>query len=238
MIKKTCTTNIKGKSNKVSKPNDICVAILAAGVGVRIKSHEPRSLLKIRDRALIDYQIDAINGYFNTVDIVCVVGYDAQRVIKRVRDSARIVENQLFDSTNNSESLRLALNNTHSQGVLFVHGDLLFNSETLMLDYSKSFVVIDTKGQMEKKEVGLTLESNGNASIFSYGLECKWAQIAYITGKELRIAKQLFMKFETQHKKMLSFEILNKIIEQGGAFKCHEPEGMRILEIDKIRKNT
>lgn len=236
MIKKNYTTKIKGKSNKTEKPEDICVVILSAGVGSRIKSHEPRALLKIRDRTLLDHQINAINGYFNNPDIICVVGYDAQRVLKRVRNNARIVENQLFESTNNSESLRLALNNTHSQGVLFIHGDLLFNSETFMLDYSQSFVIIDTKGQMEKKEVGLTVENNGTASIFSYGLECKWAQIAFITGKELHIAKQIFLKFEQRHKKMLSFEVLNKIIENGGAFKCHEPEHMRILEIDNIRK--
>ena len=145
--------------------------------------------------------------------------------------------NQLFDSTNNSESLRLAVNNTHRKGILFVHGDLLFNAEALNMDYTKSFVVVDTKGQMEKKEVGVTIEDNGIASIFSYGLECKWGQIAYITGKELRIARQIFSKFEPQHKKMLSFEILNKIIESGGVFKCHEPDGMILFEIDKIRKN-
>jgi choline kinase len=158
-------------------------------------------------------------------------------MVKKIRDKARIVENQLFDSTNNSESLRLAVNNTHRKGILFVHGDLLFNAEALNMDYTKSFVVVDTKGQMEKKEVGVTIEDNGIASIFSYGLECKWGQIAYITGKELRIARQIFSKFEPQHKKMLSFEILNKIIESGGVFKCHEPDGMILFEIDKIRKN-
>lgn len=238
MIRKIHTTNIKGKKNNSPKPKDICVSILSAGVGARIKSYEPRSLLKIRERALIDHQITAINGYINDPEIICVIGYEAQRVIKRVKDNARIVENQLFDSTNNSESMRLALNNTHKSGILFIHGDLLFNSETLMADYNKSFVIIDTNNQMEKKEVGLTIDDSGCVSIFSYGLECKWGQIVYITGKELRLAKQIFSRFEPQHKKMLSFEILNKIIEQGGSFKCYEPEGMKILEIDKIRKNT
>ena len=236
MIKKNYTTNIKGDVKKTVKPDNICVVILAAGIGARIKSYEPRSLLKIRDRTLIEHQITTINSCFHEPEIICVVGYDSQRVIKKIKDNARIIENQLYLNTNTSESLRLALNNTHKNGVLFMHGDLLFNPETINVDYNKSFVLVDNRNQLEKKEVGLTVE-NGKASIFSYGLECKWCQIAYITGKELRIARQLFLKFEDQHKKLLSFEILNKIIDQGGSFNCYEPEDMRIFEIDKVRKN-
>lgn len=235
MIKKNYTTNIKGREKKNTKPQDVCVAILSAGIGARIKSHEPRSLLKIKDKTLIEHQILAVNSCFEDPEIICVVGYDSQRIIKKIKEHARIVENQLYDKTNNSESLRLAVNNTNKNGVLFIHGDLLFNSETLNVDYNKSFVLVDTCGQMEKKEVGLTIE-NGAATIFSYGLECKWCQIAYITGKELRIARQMFLKFEDQHKKLLSFEILNKIIDQGGMFNCYEPKDMRIFEIDKVRK--
>lgn len=238
MIKKNYTTNIKGQKKNIPKPEDVCVAILAAGVGARMKSYEPRSLLKIRDRTLIEHQITTINSCFDKAEIICVVGYDSQRVIKKIKDnSVRIIENQLYNTTNTSESLRLALNNTNKKGVLFMHGDLLFNPETITVDYTNSFVLMDTRDQIEKKEVGLTME-NGKASIFSYGLECKWCQIAYITGKELRIAKQIFLKFEEQHKKLLSFEILNKIIANGGSFDCYEPEDMRILEIDKVRKNT
>ena len=45
IIKKNYTTNIKGKNEKTLKPKDICVTILSAGIGARIKSYEPRSLL-------------------------------------------------------------------------------------------------------------------------------------------------------------------------------------------------
>lgn len=236
MIKKNYTTNIKGQAKKLAKPDDVSVAILAAGIGARMKSYEPRSLLKIRDRTLIEHQITAINSCFEDAEIICVVGYESQRVIKKVKDGVRIVENQLYQATNNSESLRLAINNTNKKGVLFMHGDLLFNPETISVDYKSSFIIVDTKDQIEKKEVGVTVVNN-YATIFSYGLECKWCQMAYITGKELRIARQLFSKYEEQHKKLLSFEVLNNIIAQGGKFKCYEPEDMRIMEIDKVRKN-
>ena len=69
----------------------------------------------------------------------------------------------------------------------------------------------------------------------SYGLSTKWCQIAYITGKELKILQNIFNKFDDRCKKMLSFELLNRMISMGAVFKCYEPEGMSILEIDRIK---
>ena len=146
-----------------------------------------------------------------------------------MRGSVRIVENQMHDSTNTSESMRLAFNNSMKNNFLFMHGDLYFNQQTLEnIDYSKSFVIMDNK------EVGLTV-ADGNATIFSYGLNTKWCQIAYITGREIKILKNIFNKFDTIQKKMLSFEILNKMIAMGAVFRCYEPENMSILEIDRIK---
>ena len=34
---------------------------------------------------------------------------------------------------------------------------------------------------------------------------------------------------------MLSFELINRIISDGGKFKCIEPKSMKILEIDTIK---
>ena len=69
------------------------------------------------------------------------------------------------------------------------------------LDYSKSFLVVDNKQQMHDKEVGITI-CDHKATILSYGLPTKWSQIAYITGKEFRIIKHIFQKFDIDQKKL------------------------------------
>lgn len=230
-------TNIKSVKHK-RKKLDIAVAILSAGIGQRIKSHEPRSMLKINNNTLIDNQISVINQCFSDPEIIGVFGYDCQKICKKVGDKIRVVENQLYESTNTAESMRLAFNNTNKKGFLFLHGDLFFNKETLLnIEYNKSFVVVDNKGRFEDKEAGLTIVNN-KASIFSYGLKSKWCQIAFFTGKELKIARQFFNKFEGPDKKMLSFEVLNSMISMGGSFSCYEPKDMEILEIDKIGNNA
>lgn len=229
------TTKIMGPEKSYKNMADTAVAILGAGVGSRIKSYEPRSLIKINNKTLLEHQISAVSECFEAPEIIIVVGCRAERVIKKIRGSVRIVENQLHETTNTSESIRLAFNNSVKNNFLFMHGDLYFNASTLKnVDYNKSFVIIDNKNMINDKEVGVTV-CNQTATIFSYGLSTKWCQMAYITGKELRILKNIFNKFDNTHKKMLSFEILNKMISMGATFKCYEPENMSILEIDRIK---
>jgi len=231
------TTKITGDKRGVkshNNMNDTAVAILSAGVGSRIRSHEPRSLIKIGNKTLIEHQILTIRNHFNFPEIITVVGCGAERVIKKVRGDVRIVENQMHDTTNASESMRLAFNNSSKSNFLFMHGDLYFNVPTLHVDYSKSFLIVDNKNMISAKEVGVTV-CDGSASILSYGLPTKWCQIAYITGKELKILQNIFNKFDDRCKKMLSFEVLNRMISMGALFQCHEPEDMSILEIDRIK---
>lgn len=225
------TTSIKSENNK----NDTAIIILSAGVGNRIKSNEPRSLIKIGNKTLIEHQIDSIECSIENSEIIGVFGYAIEKIIKKIGQQIRIVENQIYQQTNGSESLRLAVNNTTKNNILFFHGDLYFNKETLEnANFKKSFLVVDSTGMMKSKEIGVTIQKK-KATILSYGLPTKWCQIAFITGKELRIMKNIFSKFHGSQKKLLSFEIINKMISMGANFECHEPKDMKITEIDCIK---
>jgi len=226
------TVNIK--KTKKKKENTMSVVILAAGLGKKIKSYEPRSLLKINNDFLLSHQIKNFKNYFKDPEIITVVGCHANKIIKKFNGQTRFVENQIYDQTNSCESLRLAFNNITSERFMFIHGDVLFNMSTLKVDYSKSFVIKDANNQLKDNEIGLTSIEN-NLSILSYGLEEKWAQIAYFTGKEYHLLKTIFNKFQDKDKKKLSFEIINEIVNMGGSFTCHSPEKMSIIEIDRIK---
>ena len=194
---KRITTNIDIDNNA----RDVSIAILSAGIGDRIKSYEPRSMIKIGGKTLIEHQISVISSCFDDPEIIAVLGYNATRVIKKLNTHVRVVENQLYQDTNCAESIRLAYHNTIKNNFLFIHGDLYFNIDTLAnLDYNKSFIVIDNKSRFNEKEVGVTVNKSGTAEILSYGLPTKWGQIAFFTGRELRILQQIFYKFNTINK--------------------------------------
>lgn len=212
------------------------VAILSAGISSRMKTHEPRSLLKIGDKSLIEHQADIIKSNFHEYEILLVVGYKSDKIIKKICESKiRIIENQLFEETNSGESFRLAvINNIHNR-ILLIHGDLHFNLETFKdLNYSKSFLLVDNNSQMSEREVGVALD-NSKATNLSYGLKSKWCQIAYFQGNEYQVLKQILLKDRENIKKKVSFEIINEIIDRGGSFYCYEPKDMHITEIDCIR---
>ena len=138
-------------------------------------------MIKIGSQTLIEHQVSIIRQCFNFPEIIGVVGYEADRVIKKMRGKIRIVENQDYTQTNNSESIRLAFNNTTKKNFLFIHGDLYFNEATLRnLDYSRSFIIVDDQNRFLDKEVGVTTQ-NEVATVLSYGLPLKWGQIAYLS---------------------------------------------------------
>lgn len=231
------TRNVRRITKTTVGDETVSFIILAAGCGKKIKSYEPRSLLKTKEgKTIIETQISNVANQFKNPEIIAVVGCHSLKIVKKLRQNPKIrfVENQLYSSTNSSESLRLGLNNCCSSHLMFCHGDMIFNSETLNLEYSKSFIIVDSKQRINKDEIGVTKIKN-KASILSYGLSLKWGQIAFFTGKELRLLKSIMNKFEERDKKKLSFEIINEIISLGGKFECIEPEGMELKEIDRIK---
>ena len=222
------TTHIKD-----DKDDNIVFVILSAGVGNRMRSYGPKCLFKTSEETILDKQISTIKSNFLNNEIILVVGFEANKVIKKISDDIRVVENQLYQATNSAESLRLAINNSVADKIFFIHGDLIFNKETFdNLDFSKSFVVVDSKNQINDDEVGITIVNN-RATFFSYGLDTKWCQMAYIRGKEFSILKSLYSK--PGKDKLYTFEMLNMIIDKKGVLLAVEPEDMYIKEIDSFK---
>ena len=214
---------------------DLQITILSAGIGARTRSYEPRCLLRYNTKTIIENQIDILSNIFNKAEISVVGGFDINKIIKKVGDKIRIIENQMYENTNSGESLRLAINNSLLNNIMFLHGDLIISNGLFNnVNMQESFLLIDKSGKFEEKEVGLTVVNN-KATVLSYNLPTKWCQIAFIAENELSILKKLFMKTDFNAKFMLTFEIINKIIENGGNFNCFDIGNNFIKEIDSLK---
>lgn len=221
---------------KIKKDKDpITLAVLSAGAGSRIKSHEPRSLIKIKGIPLLLHQIQALTSFFSKGEIIVAVGCHANKIIKRIPRDIRVIENQLHETTGAVESLRLVVNNSVANRMFITHGDIFFTAHDLEgSDFSKSFIIVDTQNRMSEREVGV-VSTDDIVNTFSYGLKTKWCQVVYLAEKEFLILQQLFLKNGESYEKMLTFEVLNLIINKGGSFVCREPDGMKLFEIDSMR---
>ena len=75
------------------------VGILSAGVGNRIKSNEPRSLLKVGSKTLLEHQISVLNNVFSQPEIIVGLGVEANKIIKKLGFSESEFEDLLkYDS--------------------------------------------------------------------------------------------------------------------------------------------
>ena len=216
------------------KYNTLEVIILSAGYRQSIKSFEPISTLNVGQKTLLENQIQRIKTRFNKCHVTVVAGYKFNSVYKMHAGQAKFIENTRYKESNNAESLRLAINNSNMNNILFIHGDLIFNDDFLFAlkdkYFLKSFVVYDDNN-FESKEVGVNHTDCVN--IMSYSLPSKWSQMAYVTGKETELLRSVLLD-DNFDKHLLSFEIINKIIDLGGNFKAYENKSF-IKEIDSIK---
>ena len=214
------------------------VVLLSAGIGNRIKSNEPRALIPYKDGTLIEHQIKVISNSFNKCDIIVVCGYDSYKINKKMEPykNVRIVENENYETTGSASSMRLGFNNMKNNRVVLIHGDLIFNKQTISnLDYRQSFLLVDNNSMIKQREVGVVISENERASNMCYGVDTKWCQIAHFTGKELERLRRNFNKNNDFNKKKLTFEIINELIDTKGNFECYEPEEMKIFELDSMK---
>lgn len=219
--------------NKGQSP--VQVIILAAGAGARTRSYEPRCLLKYNGQVILDSQLEIIQNRFTKSEITVVGGIESHKIIKKIGKTARFVENQMHEDSNSGESLRLAINNTLQDNILFFHGDLVFSNQIFdKIDMDRSALLIDKSNQIEEKEVGVTIVDD-KATVLSYNLPIKWCQIAYLNTNDTLLLRRLLLRsdFDTRH--LLTFEIINKMIEFGAEFDCIDIGTNFIKEIDSLK---
>jgi NDP-sugar pyrophosphorylase family protein len=193
-----------------------------------MKSYGPPSLINIANHRLIDIQIDAISKTFKYYEIILCVGFDAEKISKYVRNkynniNIRIVENQLYNSSNSCESARLALNNTINDQVLICDGNLLINSETLSLVNAEYSTVILESNPCANLEVGVNVDEKNEAQHFSFGASNIWSEILYLNNQDIIESLRRIM-CGADYKSRFIFEALNELIKTKHKLKCVKNE--------------
>jgi len=184
---------------------------------------------------VLERQIKIIWKIYPKADITIVAGFQADLISERIRKKyqVRIVRNTDYQETNVARSIFLGLQSCVNNHALIVYGDLVFNSVTLRgLVGKQSKVVVDGKKNIRDEEVGVLFDKKGVTN-FSYAIDKKWCQIAYLSKHEMGLFEEISSKKDRE--KWFGYEIFNEIIEQGGSFSPVEQSGMKIAEIDTPR---
>lgn len=107
---------------------DTLAVILAAGAGTRLRpltDNRPKCLLEVGGRALLDFQLEALEA--NGVrDVLVVTGFCAEQIVARYGARVRTLYDPEYETTNNLHSLWSARRELAGRNVLCLHADVLF----------------------------------------------------------------------------------------------------------------
>lgn len=228
----TSTTRETGAG--LTENNPLTVIIPVAGMGYRMKSYGPKCLLKAnQQQTILQKTIKNIESEYPFSDIIVVAGFEADKIINALPHKIRVVENQNYEDTNIVESIRLGINASKHENALIIYGDLIFNVYSIRkVTREGTCVVVDSKSRFKEEEVGVTI-AQGHATVFAYGLEDKWCQIAFFQKQDFLELKKLCS--DKKKNKLYPFEIFNIMITNGCKIKAIEPKGMLIKEIDSLK---
>lgn len=109
-------------------------------------------------------QIENLTDHFDVDDINIVVGFKKELILESFPNMT-FIYNQLFDQTNTSKSLLKALKKLHREPVMWLNGDVVFDSDIIKelmptIVANKSFVCVNTQ-KVGEEEVKYTLDSQG-----------------------------------------------------------------------------
>jgi len=228
------TTSIQKTGAGLKPENPLTVIIPAAGMGHRMKSYGPKCLLQANQKeTILEKTICNIKKEYPYCDIIVIVGFESEKIIKSLPHDIRIVENQRYRETNIGESIRLGINASANKNLLIVYGDLVFNVYSIRgITSNGPCVVVDSKSRFKEDEVGVMVVDD-MVTNFAYGLPSKWSQIAYLENEAFDLLKLLCS--DKRKDKLYPFELLNIIINSGIELKAREPKGMLIKEVDSMK---
>ncbi len=213
------------------------IIIPTAGVGRRMKSYGPKSLIKLENhRTILSNQLKIVRDTFENYEVILVVGFEADKIMNYADKSIIKVENENYNETNTLRSIGMGLRAVSTSNVIVIYGDLVFNKETIKnLPTQKSGLLINDSGYMDSNEVGCMITNKRIEHVLP-DLPNTWSQIMVLRDNELDIVKKIAWNRNNKH--LLGFEGINMAIEQSGKFAPLYSIDMKCVDIDSAKDLT
>jgi hypothetical protein len=192
-----------------------------------------RALFEIRPGyTLLQYQIDTLKEVYPNSEIVVTLGFEKDRVLKQLPHNVKCIEDSSYEEYGPARAVGLALRVASFNRIAIIYGDVFFSAEHLYgFHQDKSFLLLDLQGYINPDKIGVVIDRE-RVQHLAYGISPKFAQIAYLTGLELELAKRIMI--DTRNQKLLGHELWNRVINQGGQFEPRYNQS-RLIEISEYK---
>ena len=166
--------------------------ILAAGMGTRLGKPWPKPLTPLIDgRTSMRQQLVTLTTVFgDNLRVTTVVGFKLELILEAFPNVSYIY-NESYDQTNTNRSLLKALRLAPPGGVLWMNGDVVFDSEVLvraqeLIDTDQSFICVNTSA-VGDEEVKYTIDDHGFVALLSKQVDNALGEavgINYVSGSD------------------------------------------------------
>lgn len=163
------------------------------------------------DDQVLDLHLDLINSICRNPNIMVVAGFDVKKLFKyKRRNEFQIIENTIFEFTNSSEDLRIALNAIARDYTVILDGAFLPSVETyklLLTDLNVSKVVYSNR---QSQCVGVNITEENIVNYFGYKCENKTKGAYYLSMEDFdKIRKRTFGS--SFNKNRFDYEMLEEL---------------------------
>jgi choline kinase len=217
---------------EVSKQEKVDVIIPSAGLGRRMKSYGPKSLIEIKKNLnIITWQLRLIHQHIPYNRIILVCGFGADILMKKTPDDLIKIENENYETSNVVRSIGMGLR-AAEKDVMVIYGDLVFNAAALKAMNLNKSSILTGHDLMKEDEIGCT-EHKSRVEHMMYELDNKWGQISFFRGKELKLLKSICWNRDNQN--MFGFEAINEIVSRGGRIRTCGSKEAKAIDIDSSK---
>ncbi len=200
------------------------VVILAGGLAYREKSKGPKILQTHNGLTILELQTKVIRHLYPRANISVTAGFQADRIIRSKPEGVAVIENQLWETLNTVEEIRLYLNSVCASRVLFIDGSIYFSPNVISPTMCSSVFYYKND---DIKEIGIRVD-NGMATHLSYGLEDKWSGTLYLEGKSLEVFQKICSR---ENGKLCLFEAINLLLEKNIELKGYTSPKSEIIKL-------
>ncbi len=199
--------------NKVDKLNFIILYSNYSAKNTRFP------VFKYKNENYINHHANLIRKRFSRekdIEIYCVYGNNEKQVAASLPNEAISVFNEKYNETGDARSICLALYNMAATNCFIIDGRFGWTENILdnirLQDLQNSFVLLGNKCD---NIIG-SVVTNNKPEILMHGSKNRFSGISFINGKSMGMLRSIVS--DPDNNKLLSFEILNKLIEKNKDF--------------------
>lgn len=208
---------------------DISYIIIACYPDKGMKSYGSKSLIDFNKKKLLQYQIDCIaKGGHNNYEIIVISDFEIQK-IQKIFDKVEVVP------LSNNNPIYLGCKLSKYPQTVFIDYGCLF-SKNILNEITKTSCIICSKSSKNSSlDVGCLIKNRFLEHIFFDISDNKFCNMFSISPND---KKKILQADDLGYFNLLSFEIINKLIDTGSAFDAKFAGPQDFLYFNNMRQKN